>query len=72
MSKSLTYPTSILLSLKEKRHGYEIIQYVEASTNGRVKIGPGTLYSLWARFEDNGYIDLVSDDSNKKLIYCQN
>lgn len=37
MSKSLTYPMSILLSLKEKRHGYEIIQYVVASTNGRVK-----------------------------------
>lgn len=66
MSKSLTYPMSILLSLKEKRHGYEIMQYVEALTNGRVKISLGTLYSLWARFKDNGYVDLVSDDSNKK------
>lgn len=66
-SKALTQPMYyILLSLKEKRHGYEIMQYIEELTHGRVKVGPGTLYSLLARFEEDGYIEMVSDDDNKK------
>ena len=65
--KALTQPMYyILLSLKEMRHGYEIMQYVEWLTEGRVKVGPGTLYSLLSRFEDDGYIEMVSDDDNKK------
>lgn len=56
----------ILLSLMEERHGYEIMQYIDWLTDGRVKVGPGTLYSLLSRFEDDGYIDMVSDEDNKK------
>ncbi len=65
--KALTQPMYyILLSLKEKRHGYEIMQYVEWLTEGRVRVGSGTLYSLLSRFEDDGYIEMLSDDDNKK------
>lgn len=65
--KALTQPMYyILLSLKEKRHGYEIMQYIEWLTQGRVKVGPGTLYSLLSRFEEDRYIEMVSDDDNKK------
>ena len=65
--KTLTQPMFyILLSLKEKRHGYEIMQYIDWLTEGRVKVGPGTLYSLLSRFEDDGYIEMVSDEDNKK------
>lgn len=66
-NKALTQPMFyILLSLKEKRHGYEIMQYIDWLTEGRVKVGPGTLYSLLSRFEDDGYIDMISEDDNKK------
>jgi DNA-binding PadR family transcriptional regulator len=34
----------ILASLTEPRHGYGIMQDVEAMSGGRVKLGPGTLY----------------------------
>lgn len=65
--KALTQPMYyILLSLMEERHGYEIMQYIDRLTDGRVKVGPGTLYSLLSRFEDDGYIDMVSDEDNKK------
>nr|WP_300004753.1 PadR family transcriptional regulator [Tissierella sp.] len=65
--KALTQPMYyILLSLKEERHGYEIMQYIQWLTEERVKVGPGTLYSLLSRFEDDGYICMVSDDDNKK------
>src|SRR5262245_24552289 len=36
----------ILLSLPdEELHGYAIMRQVEQQTNGRVRLGPGTLYS---------------------------
>ncbi len=56
----------VLLSLKESRHGYEIMQYIDELTDGRVKVGPGTLYSLLARFEEDDYIEMVSEEDNKK------
>lgn len=34
----------ILASLTEPRHGYGIMQDVEAISGGRVRVGPGTLY----------------------------
>lgn len=67
INRVLTQPMYyILLSLKKKRHGYEIMQYVEWLTKERVKIGPGTLYSLLARFEEAGYIQMVSTEDNRK------
>ena len=67
MSKPLTQPMYyILLSLREERHGYEIMQYIEWLTEKRVTVGPGTLYSLLSRFEDNEYIKMISQKDNKK------
>jgi DNA-binding PadR family transcriptional regulator len=41
----LTEPTYLVLaSLAEPRHGYGIMQHVEALSGGRVNLGPGTLY----------------------------
>jgi DNA-binding PadR family transcriptional regulator len=34
----------ILASLTEPRHGYGIMQDVEVVSDGRVRLGPGTLY----------------------------
>lgn len=34
----------ILASLTEPRHGYGIMQDVDAVSGGRVRLGPGTLY----------------------------
>lgn len=40
----------VLLALAEgERHGYAIMQEVVAATNGRIKIGPGTLYGTIKR-----------------------
>lgn len=34
----------VLIALAEPRHGYGIMQHVEALSDGRVRLGPGTLY----------------------------
>jgi DNA-binding PadR family transcriptional regulator len=40
----------ILLSLADRgRHGYEIMRHVEESTEGSIRLGPGTLYGTIKR-----------------------
>lgn len=47
----------ILLAIAdEDRHGYGIAQEVTARTDGRVRIGPGTLYGTLMRMEDSGLV----------------
>ncbi len=65
--QNLTEPMYyILLSLIEPLHGYGIMKNVETLTNGRVKVGPGTLYSLISRFEKEGFVIKVSTHESKK------
>lgn len=34
----------VLLALYQPNHGYGVMQYIEQETEGRVTLGPGTLY----------------------------
>ncbi len=56
----------ILLSLMRPNHGYGIMQEVEEKTNGRVRIGAGTLYNLLSRFEEEDIIRQISEEDRKK------
>lgn len=48
----------ILLALAEgERHGYAIAQAVEATTDGAVRMGPGTLYGSIGRMVSSGLIE---------------
>ena len=50
--QNLTEPMYyILISLMQERCGVDIMASVEEISNGRVKVGPGTLYALLGRFE---------------------
>ena len=47
----------ILLALStEERHGYGIMKQVERESNGKVKMGPGTLYGSISRMMEAGLI----------------
>jgi DNA-binding PadR family transcriptional regulator len=47
----------ILLSLADaERHGYGIMKQVEADTDGRVRMGPGTLYGTIKRLLAAGLV----------------
>ena len=46
----------ILLCLEEEQCGVDIMERVAAMTEGRVAIGPGTLYSLLENFQKEGFI----------------
>jgi len=48
----------ILLSLAgEERHGYGIMQDVAAQTDGKYKLGPGTLYDNLQKLMDHGFVE---------------
>ena len=43
----------VLMSfLKQEMCGIEIAEFIEKKTNGRVSIGPGTLYTILGKFEE--------------------
>jgi DNA-binding PadR family transcriptional regulator len=48
----------VLLSLAEgERHGYALMQDVRTQTNGQLRLGPGTLYTLLDRLLTSGIIE---------------
>ena len=52
----------ILLSLLDgEKHGYGIMQEVDAMTRGQVKMGPGTLYGSIKRMLEMGLIDEMAE-----------
>lgn len=58
----------ILLSLAdEDRHGYGIMRQVEEQTNGRVRLGPGTLYGSIQSLVEARMIEEVGEGVDAKL-----
>ncbi|MDF2722284.1 MAG: transcriptional regulator, PadR-like family protein [Paenibacillus sp.] len=55
-----------LLSLLEVRHGYGIMQHVDEITNGRIRLGAGTLYGSLSRMEKDGLIAVISEEERRK------
>ena len=70
---SLTEPMYyVLLALSEPLCGTEIMERVAGISHGRLTIGPGTLYTMLAKFEDNGLIALLPPapgESGKRKRY---
>ncbi|MGY3189976.1 PadR family transcriptional regulator [Lysinibacillus sp. TE18511] len=56
----------ILLALFEARHGYGIMQFVEEMSNGRVRLGAGTIYGAIKTLLERGWIEALDDDGRKK------
>ena len=64
MTETMYY---ILLSLKEKRHGYGIMLHVEEITNKRIKIGAGTIYNSLSKLEKDELIVVVEEQERRKI-----
>lgn len=59
----------LLLALHEPGHGYAIMERVREMTDGRLQIGPGTLYTLLGRFEKEWLIELEYAADNRKVYH---
>ena len=63
MSETMFY---ILLSLREKRHGYGVMQHVEAITDGRIRLGAGTMYQSLSKLSGDGLIVSAGEEGRQK------
>jgi DNA-binding PadR family transcriptional regulator len=64
MSETMFY---ILLSLKQERHGYAIMQHVKELTKGRIILGAGTVYSSLGKLESDGLIESIREEERRKI-----
>lgn len=65
--QTLTEPMYyILLALTEECCGVDIMEKVKMISRGRVLVGPGTLYAMLAKFEENGVIRLTASEGRRK------
>lgn len=56
----------ILLALTEECCGVDIMNKVEELSKGRIRVGPGTLYAMLARFEEHKIIRLTAEEGRRK------
>ena len=65
--QTLTEPMYyILLTLTEECCGVDIMEKVKEISHGRVLVGPGTLYAMLAKFEENGVIQMTTSEGRRK------
>ena len=64
LTESMFY---VLLSLlRQERCGTEIVAFVDGLTGGRVPLGPGTLYTILAKFQEEGLIRETAVEGRKR------
>ncbi len=56
----------ILLVLDQERCGVEIVKAVNILTQGRIHLGPGTLYVILAQFEEEGLIEQTKVEGRRR------
>ena len=65
--QTLTEPMYyILLALMQECCGVDIMEKVKEISRGRVVVGPGTLYAMLAKFEENGVIQMTTFEGRRK------
>ena len=64
LTESMFY---VLLSLlRQERCGTEIVRFVDNATAGRVPLGPGTLYTILAKFQEEELIRETAVEGRKR------
>ena len=58
----------ILLALTVECCGVDIMEKVKEISHGRVLVGPGTLYAMLAKFEENGVIRLTASEGQNLIL----
>ncbi len=67
----LTEPMFYVLMafLKHDMCGIDITEYVNQRTGGRVQLGPGTLYTILAKFQEDELIKEIAVDGRKRTYH---
>ena len=52
--------------MTEECCGVDIMEKVKTISRGRVLVGPGTLYAMLARFEENAIVKMTTSEGRRK------
>lgn len=52
--------------LRNEMCGTDLVDYIDEKTKGRVSLGPGTLYTILARFEEEKIIEETAVEGRKR------
>lgn len=63
MTEAMYY---VLLALTNPGHGYQLMHEIETVSDGRIHMGPGTLYGVLNRLLKDGLIIVLKDDGRRK------
>lgn len=63
MTEAMYY---VLLALTQPNYGYQLMQSIQQISNGRIEMGPGTLYGVLTRMEKDGFIRVAGTDGRRK------
>lgn len=67
LTESMFY---VLMAFRNgEKCGIDVAAFVEQKTGGRVKVGPGTLYTILAKFEEEGFLRETAVEGRKRT-YC--
>ncbi|WP_302760365.1 PadR family transcriptional regulator [Christensenella hongkongensis] len=58
--------TMFLWSRRENRNGFGIMQHVKEITNGRIRLGAGTIYQSISKLLGDGLICATGEDDRRK------
>ncbi len=64
----ISFGILMALSLKP-RHGYEIMQQMEDDSLGKVKVGPGAIYTAIKHLSKDELIEEVDGDNDRRRYY---
>ena len=56
----------LMAFLRQERCGTEVADFVAAKTRGRVRMGPGTLYTILGKFQEEGLLKEIAVEGRKR------
>ena len=64
LTESMLYV--LMAFTKDDMCGIDIVDFIEHRTQGRIRMGPATLYTILGKFEKEDYIEEVSVEGRKR------
>ena len=59
----------IMAAFTQPKHGYAVMNDIEALTDGEVTIGPASLYTIIKKLMNQEYITLFDDSDSRRKVY---
>jgi DNA-binding PadR family transcriptional regulator len=63
MTEAMYY---VLLALSKPAHGYQLMTDIKEISDGRLEMGPGTLYGVLTRMLKENLLKIKQDDGRRK------